>query len=170
MLAICFLLSLLLYNPSISSPGFRAGPSIAVSRTNGPDFASFLLPSSSIFTSYFTCMTPFFVLCHIPSPCFRSCTPFLYGLSSGWIDFCFRPLRLLRFPAYNCHIIWHCASNTTSLLIYHRFIPQSLNLQLVPPSMPVLYACVSRLSLSVRAPIWMFSSVLVKPQAMRQVS
>jgi len=43
LLADCFPLPILPYNSSISSPGFRVGLSTAVSRTNGPGSANFLL-------------------------------------------------------------------------------------------------------------------------------
>jgi len=50
MLAVCFALSPLLYDSFISFLGFRVGPSIAVSRANGPSFALFFL---SFFLSFF---------------------------------------------------------------------------------------------------------------------
>lgn len=74
--------------------GFRVGPSIAVSRTNGPGFAFFSLSLSPIFTSYLTCMTSFFILCYIPSPTpcvlfgFGPIPPFSYDPSPSGTDSC----------------------------------------------------------------------------------
>ena len=48
MFAVCFALSPLLYDSFISLLGFRVGPSIAVSRANGPSFALFFLSFSSL--------------------------------------------------------------------------------------------------------------------------
>ena len=66
-------------------PRFRAGPSIAVSRSNGPSFTFFFLSLSS-HTSYPACMTLFFILYYKPSfPHPSTPTPILVRLPLLWL-------------------------------------------------------------------------------------
>ena len=112
----------------------RVGPSIAMSRTNGP--VSRLVPSCICSVLYLYDL----VLYSMVSPSFPFDNTFrvLPGLAPALVPPCSRLLpRFLRFPVYNCHITWRCASKqcypSPHLLVHHPYafhhIPCGLRLR-----------------------------------------
>ena len=108
-------------------PRFRVGPSIAVSRSNGPSFALFFLPLS-FHTSYPTCMTSFFILCYKPSfPSPVNTTPILVRSPLLRLVFALVLPWLLRFPVCNCHHLALCIKTPAPpVILSHLSSPFSL--------------------------------------------
>jgi hypothetical protein len=99
---------------------FRVGPSTAVSKTNGPSFATLIL-LPPIFTSYFTCITSFVILCCVPfSP--HLPTPVILRVPCLISSFYDLPLELILalalfrgFAFFGLQLSYHLASWTETL-------------------------------------------------------